>query len=351
MLPVAPKSGFNRLRTTRTAGFTTLWGGCRKWEPTPIRALKTTDLTITKVYAMLATFRSKSRRSALLLTILGAAVALLLVGTGSSAQAKAGNAAFYESPDNEGDNSVGGNEIVASLKINALSTDPATVGTWQVLSYKMPINGVHFAVLRTGNVLICAGSGNVKKNNEQHLTYCAEWNTTTGVMKKLPIPEDLFCSGHSELPDGQVLFNGGTKYLGFQGDNGGKWGGLASTYQFNPDDDTFTRYADMIGAVPRIPQRAPENQRQRHRGGRNPAAKLQQSHQNSNRRQQGKHQQHPAHSSRRTRIVKQAESRTGIFHMADGKHVGNHHHVIAELNACRRQPFRYPIGNHHDQRK
>jgi Domain of unknown function (DUF1929) len=95
--------------------------------------------------------------------------------------------------------------------------------------------------------LICSGSGNVKKNNEMHLTFCAEWYVNTGVMKKLPIPEDLFCSGHTELTDGQILFNGGTKYLGFQGDNNGKWGGLASTYQFNPDDDTFTRYADMLG--------------------------------------------------------------------------------------------------------
>ena len=195
---------------------------------------------------MLARLRMKSRRALMALTFVGALGALLLSSMGNTAQANVSGGSPFLPQGSEGDSGVTSHVLVPTLRINATSTDPSVAGSWQVLGYQMPIRGLHVAVLRTGNVLICAGSGNVKKNNEQHLTYCAEWNVTTGVMKKLPIPEDLFCSGHTELSDGQILFNGGTKYLGFQGDNGGKWGGLASTYQFNPDNDTFTRYADMI---------------------------------------------------------------------------------------------------------
>jgi Domain of unknown function (DUF1929) len=145
----------------------------------------------------------------------------------------------------EGD--VVGYRQMPTVRVGAVSADPAVAGAWQVLSYSMPIRGIHFAVLKTGNVLICAGSGNVVRNNEMHLDYCAVWYLSTGVMQRITIPEDLFCSGHTELPDGQILFNGGTKFDGFPRDNNGKWGGLASTYQFDPLTNTFTRYADMTG--------------------------------------------------------------------------------------------------------
>ncbi|HEY5030901.1 MAG TPA: galactose oxidase early set domain-containing protein [Actinomycetes bacterium] len=196
---------------------------------------------------LLARSGARARRAILALAFLGALAGLTVSSMGNTAQANVSSAPYQQSPNDEGDSSATAHVLVPTLRIDALSTDPAVSGSWQVLGYQMPVRGIHFAVMRTGNVLICAGSGNVKKNNEQHLTFCAEWNLTTGVMKKLPIPEDLFCSGHTELADGEILFNGGTKYLGYQGDNAGKWGGLASTYQFNPDDDTFTRYADMIG--------------------------------------------------------------------------------------------------------
>jgi hypothetical protein len=189
--------------------------------------------------------RSRSGPMTVLLGLVVASAAMLLVGLGSTAQAGVNAVPPGENATNEGDSPT--NILVPTERILAPSSDPSVAGSWQVLSYQMPIRGIHFAVLKTGNVLICAGSGNVKANNEMHLTYCAEWYLSTGVMKVLPIPDDLFCSGHSELPDGQILFNGGTKYRGYQGDNGGKWGGSASTYQFDPTDDTFTKYADMIG--------------------------------------------------------------------------------------------------------
>jgi hypothetical protein len=196
---------------------------------------------------MPATPKVKFRLSILVPLFLVALASLLISSVGNPALATVSKAAAGESAANEGDASVTANILVPQVRVDAISTDPAVSGSWQVLGYQMPIRGIHIAVLRTGNVLICAGSGNVKTNNEMHLTYCAEWYLSTGVMKKLPIPQDLFCSGHTELPDGQILFNGGVKYLGYPRDNGGKWGGLASTYQFNPDTDTFTRYADMIG--------------------------------------------------------------------------------------------------------
>lgn len=186
--------------------------------------------------------RASVRRLLGLGCVLVAAAAVQGLGGGS---AEAGPAPTQSFAVDEG--TLGNYWQMPTERLGGVSTDPSQTGAWEVLSYSMPIRGIHFAVMKTGDVLICAGSGNVARNNEQHLDYCAVWYPTTGAMQRITIPEDLFCSGHTELPDGQILFNGGTKYLGFPKDNGGTWGGLASTYQFDPETDQFTRYMDMLG--------------------------------------------------------------------------------------------------------
>ncbi len=193
---------------------------------------------------MLRWSKRGSRRANVVLGGLVTSVGALLVIAGSPATANTVVPGGYQDVINEGDGVLG--LVAPTIRINAPSTDPAVSGQWQVLGYQMPIRGIHFAVLKTGNVLICAGSGNVRTNNEQRLDFCAIWYVSQGLMKKIQIPDDLFCSGHTELPDGKALFNGGTNFRGFTGDNGGKWGGLNATYEFDPTTETFTRYANMI---------------------------------------------------------------------------------------------------------
>ena len=53
--------------------------------------------------------------------------------------------------------------------------------------------------------------------------------------KKIPTPEDLFCTGHTQLPDGKLLVAGGTKrYEKLKGDVT-KAGGLMIVHNENPD--------------------------------------------------------------------------------------------------------------------
>jgi hypothetical protein len=80
-------------------------------------------------------------------------------------------------------------------------------GRWQQLSYTMPINPVHIALLNTGKVLIVAGSGNVATETNWQ---SAVWDWQAGTFSTQPVAWDMFCNGMVVLPDGRVFVNGGT---------------------------------------------------------------------------------------------------------------------------------------------
>ncbi|MFE9041593.1 galactose oxidase-like domain-containing protein [Streptomyces sp. NPDC007818] len=72
------------------------------------------------------------------------------------------------------------------------------------------VNAIHAALLHTGKVLLIAGSGNNQKNFDAGTFDTVLWDPVKNTFKKIPTPEDFFCAGHSQLPDGRLLVAGGT---------------------------------------------------------------------------------------------------------------------------------------------
>lgn len=82
---------------------------------------------------------------------------------------------------------------------------PDTQGEWGPV-INSDIVAVHTVLMPTGNVLMWEEGGYQGPMVEEIRT----WNPTTGVLStpKFP-PYDIFCAGHSVLPDGRVFLNGG----------------------------------------------------------------------------------------------------------------------------------------------
>jgi len=60
--------------------------------------------------------------------------------------------------------------LVALFLLTAASVaQPNVQGHWTTLSYSMPINPVHVALLHTGKILVVSGSGNVAGNTNYYL--------------------------------------------------------------------------------------------------------------------------------------------------------------------------------------
>jgi Domain of unknown function (DUF1929) len=118
-----------------------------------------------------------------------------------------------------------------------------TRGSWQVLPYPSPVRGVHSVLLHNGKVLLIAGSG-----NSPEMFAAGEFRTTvfdpaTGVFTDVPTPEDLFCAGHVQLPDGRVLVVSGTRAYP-RPDGGADYEGLKASYVFDPATNRYTRTND-----------------------------------------------------------------------------------------------------------
>jgi hypothetical protein len=94
-------------------------------------------------------------------------------------------------------------------------------GHWSMLKVpaRFRINAIHAAMLRTGKVLIIAGSGNNRDKFEAGTFRTILWDPRTDRFKDVPTPTDLFCAGHTFLPNGNLLVAGGTKsYEVLEGD-------------------------------------------------------------------------------------------------------------------------------------
>jgi hypothetical protein len=109
--------------------------------------------------------------------------------------------------------------------------DPASVGTWELLPNDSGVFVVHAALLRTGKVLMFSGTSEIGLPKESRV-----WDPVTGTMTSQSFGDDLFCSGHAQMPDGRILVNGGSS-------NPGQ--GIKSTHIFDPVAETWTKVADM----------------------------------------------------------------------------------------------------------
>jgi hypothetical protein len=108
---------------------------------------------------------------------------------------------------------------------SARAQDPARVGQFSsVMTW--PIEAIHAHLLPTGKVLFWTRGGNSQL-----------WNPTTNAITPAATSgANIFCSGHSFLPNGQLLIAGGHVE---------SWVGLPSAYTYNPFNNTWTRLPDM----------------------------------------------------------------------------------------------------------
>jgi hypothetical protein len=88
----------------------------------------------------------------------------------------------------------------------------AKYGLWTELNIpaNYRVNGIHSTLLYNGDVLIMAGSGNNQAFFNAGTFKTLLLDPVTMKMKLIPTPWDLFCAGHIELPDGNILIAGGT---------------------------------------------------------------------------------------------------------------------------------------------
>ncbi|MEV6172752.1 kelch motif-containing protein [Streptomyces sp. NPDC051954] len=110
-------------------------------------------------------------------------------------------------------------------------------GHWKIVEFPEEYrqNTIHAALLRTGKVLLVAGSGNDQENFDAKKFDTRIWDPVKGTIKTVPTPSDLFCTGHTQLANGNLLIAGGTKrYEKLKGDVT-KAGGLMIVHNENPD--------------------------------------------------------------------------------------------------------------------
>ncbi|WP_405930989.1 galactose oxidase-like domain-containing protein [Streptomyces sp. NBC_00827] len=113
----------------------------------------------------------------------------------------------------------------------------AKYGSWSHLDIPddYRTNAIHAALLHTGKVLIVAGSGNEKRKFDKGSFDTVLWDPTTDTFKKIPTPDDFFCSGHAQLPSGRMLVAGGTaRYELLEGEVERAGGGMRVKNE-NPD--------------------------------------------------------------------------------------------------------------------
>ncbi|MFD4629357.1 galactose oxidase-like domain-containing protein [Streptomyces sp. NPDC058284] len=113
----------------------------------------------------------------------------------------------------------------------------AKYGSWKQVDIpeEFRTNAIHAALLHTGKVLIVAGSGNEQKKFDAGSFDTILWDPKKDTFKKIDTPEDFFCSGHAQLPDGRLLVAGGTaRYERLDGEVERAGGGMRVKNE-NPD--------------------------------------------------------------------------------------------------------------------
>jgi hypothetical protein len=113
----------------------------------------------------------------------------------------------------------------------------AANGHWQIVEFPREYrqNTIHAALLHTGKILLIAGSGNDADNFDRKKFDTRVWDPVKQTIKRVPTPADLFCTGHTQLGNGNLLIAGGTKrYEKLKGDVT-KAGGLMIIHNENPD--------------------------------------------------------------------------------------------------------------------
>ncbi len=118
----------------------------------------------------------------------------------------------------------------------------AQYGQWDVLSSKNPVRSIHAALLKTGKVLLIAGSGNDQKSFDGGTFRTVIWDPKTNDFTEVPTPWDVFCAGHAFLANGNLLVAGGTAaYEDLTASPKKDYYGLKDSYEFNPDTERYEK--------------------------------------------------------------------------------------------------------------
>jgi hypothetical protein len=87
----------------------------------------------------------------------------------------------------------------------------ASTGRWTIRNEGVDhARSVHAVLLQNGKLLIMAGSGNSRMEFEKGSFKSYTYDPVAETWKELVTPKDVFCSGHVQLANGNVLILGGT---------------------------------------------------------------------------------------------------------------------------------------------
>ncbi|WP_242605710.1 kelch motif-containing protein [Frankia sp. Cppng1_Ct_nod] len=122
-------------------------------------------------------------------------------------------------------------------------------GRWDVVA-DSSTRSIHAAMLRTGKVLLMAGSGNDQANFDAKKFSSVLWDPIANTFASVNTPWDVFCAGHAFLPNGDLLISGGTKkyeVLLADSTDGKKheFEGLKDSYIFNPVTERYEKTGFM----------------------------------------------------------------------------------------------------------
>ncbi len=123
--------------------------------------------------------------------------------------------------------------------------DPAAVGSWQCLNVEFEGAATHAALLPTNNVLVFGGSA-LDPESFEHPPPAEVLDLASMTVRKIDmtgVDVDLFCCGHTFLPDGRLLVAGGTSAYPPPPDP--FYGGLRQVFTFDPFTERWTRLPDM----------------------------------------------------------------------------------------------------------
>ncbi len=103
------------------------------------------------------------------------------------------------------------NPPVKTPPVESPPSEFATTGKWTVLESIEHARSVHAVLLQNGKVLVMAGSGNNAQEAAMGHFKSYIYDPVANTWKKLETPKDVFCAGHVQLADGNILILGGTK--------------------------------------------------------------------------------------------------------------------------------------------
>ena len=91
------------------------------------------------------------------------------------------------------------------------SGEPSKVGRWTVREGVENARTIHAVLLQNGKLLLMAGSGNDRMEFARGCFRSYIYNPDANTWKEIKTPKDVFCAGHVQLANGNVLIVGGTK--------------------------------------------------------------------------------------------------------------------------------------------